>query len=518
MYRLLVCILFVLGVGKVSVAQTTYSYQYVDSATYQQWLNKDWKGIISLNKSSQKQNLDFYYLRLRTGIAYYNMGKYRKASQYFNMIFENDSSNVLAIEYLYYCYLFSGQSFAALQLKKSFNEELKQKIGSTNPLIAGFSNQTGGLFQAPKADKALADYQTDALHPLTRSELQKQTFSSTALEFNLGLSTRFTAAYTYLQNEKKAIVKTDELAYLNLATDQNQYYFLIEQYLGRGWSASAATHFLNVEFQGVDYEMDVYNYDETSHRSYDTAVVTGGGFTVNQHIEQYDTTFGLEGVSFDSVFYSATLSNYLINLGLNKSLHNFDLSMDFSFGTINLDDYVSLGLGAIYYPFGNLNTYFSTKAAWHQNTSDNFGTRTSWTTNLKLGQKVFKYLWLESSLKLGNTENVTFNNASLILNSTYTEKNNLSFGVIVPIKKISLYLKYVYSENIEEQTVFSGWDGQNKEYDGVRENKIYRPNGLLVHRVRLPYSVSAEDYSIEQTKENFIFINHTITGGLKWNF
>ena len=66
-----------------AVAQEKMSAPSVDNISYEQYLKKDWEALIKTGKKSLKYDVDFYYLQVRMGIAYYELKRYPKAVKYF---------------------------------------------------------------------------------------------------------------------------------------------------------------------------------------------------------------------------------------------------------------------------------------------------------------------------------------------------------------------------------------------------------------------------------------------------
>ena len=49
------------------------SFIKIDSATYAQYLAGDWSTLVHEGKQAISQGVDYYYLRMRVGIAFYEM-------------------------------------------------------------------------------------------------------------------------------------------------------------------------------------------------------------------------------------------------------------------------------------------------------------------------------------------------------------------------------------------------------------------------------------------------------------
>ena len=112
----------------VASAQKKLNYIEVDKKTYELHHQQKWEELIEFSAKVRKQGMDFFYLQARTGIAYYNLKKYRIASGYFLKAWENDQSFEWLQEYLYFSLIYSGRSVEASKYAANFTVALKQKI------------------------------------------------------------------------------------------------------------------------------------------------------------------------------------------------------------------------------------------------------------------------------------------------------------------------------------------------------------------------------------------------------
>ena len=125
MYRLLIILLAGLLTGN-ALGQ---SFAKIDSATYAQYLAGDWSELIIEGKNAIRQDVDYYYLRMRIGIAFFETENYRAATGHFKKALEFNQDDPVALEYLYYCFLYSGQSGRAQVYRNGFSG----KLGNTLP-------------------------------------------------------------------------------------------------------------------------------------------------------------------------------------------------------------------------------------------------------------------------------------------------------------------------------------------------------------------------------------------------
>ena len=60
-------------------SQESKSYSHYDSITLKEYQDKNWKELIRTSKEAIHDGTDYYYLRMRRGIAFYEMHNYLKA-------------------------------------------------------------------------------------------------------------------------------------------------------------------------------------------------------------------------------------------------------------------------------------------------------------------------------------------------------------------------------------------------------------------------------------------------------
>ena len=133
-------------------AQQKWNYPEIDKKSYELYQQRKWHELIDYAAESRKHGIDFFYLQARTGIAYYNLEKYRKASHYFLEAWKNDQSFDWLQEYLYYSLVFGGRSTEAMKLANDFSPAIKQKINYASAKVTRLALETGYSFN-PEADQ-----------------------------------------------------------------------------------------------------------------------------------------------------------------------------------------------------------------------------------------------------------------------------------------------------------------------------------------------------------------------------
>ncbi len=130
---------------------TSFSYsqnktpQEVDIETYNLYIAKKWNELIEVGKQSKREGVDFYYLKVRMGIAYYSLGKYRKAIPFFEKAFNKNIKDEFVGEYLYYSYLFGGRGTDANAFLQMMPDEFVSRLGLSRPKLFKSVDVSGGM-------------------------------------------------------------------------------------------------------------------------------------------------------------------------------------------------------------------------------------------------------------------------------------------------------------------------------------------------------------------------------------
>jgi Tetratricopeptide repeat len=186
-------ILFICITAPLLKAQTKLNSAYVDSASYAYFHAANWNELKNIGNKAISAGIDYYYLRLRLGIAYYNQKKYALAIPHFQKALTQNSMDALALQYLYFAYIFAERYDEAEKLSKLFDDEL-MKITQAGLLSQlKYISIEGGLKNAAKKQYANRDINkvqfTDEFDPAYYAQLA----------INHSLRRRFflTHAFTY---------------------------------------------------------------------------------------------------------------------------------------------------------------------------------------------------------------------------------------------------------------------------------------------------------------------------------
>jgi hypothetical protein len=426
MFRSLIlftCLLFV----QQAFSQTTLTYQSADSITYAQFINKDYKALHSKAKQALRNDIDFYFLRMRLGISYYEKKNYEAALPHFKKANNMNPADTLAQEYLYYSFLFTNRIEDAYDLAKTYSESLQKKIHFK------FFNakDIASTFQSVSISGGTA-YNTNI------PDNKDKTYPDTLFVENT------LQGETYLGNISLQNKITNRLRVYNSFS-----YFNVKS-LGIIHSALNDT--------STNYSNNSYQYNVGVTYRFKNQFLVGGTFGYFKEKSNYfsaslDTSnFRIKYYNnpFDNNAYSGTLYSFYrfrkFEFGLSASIANLSDSMQYQ------------GEATVaFYPLGNQNLYSVSSAAFLQN-----GSQQNFIFNQRIGAKFTKWLWAEAHASYGNHQNYLPSNGLIAYNTVepiqFTAGANLNFKIgklnIIPAYTLQQKESTYQQRNIKQQTSF----------------------------------------------------------------
>lgn len=227
-FLFLITLLSILG----AKAQDSILSKEVEAKSYQLYTDKNWGELIKYGKKAVKAGYDYFYLEMRIGIAYYEKKNYSIAESHFKKALTYSSDDALALEYLYYCFIFNGRNEEARMLSKKFNSELAQKTSTDKQSSIGFI-----MFECGTKESDSIKYYNAGTK--TRSNyFNPPTYAQLGL--NHYIKRRFSVfhAFTYFNQEN----------FLGVIT-QAQYYIKSSIPIKNNWLISPAFGWINIQFK-----------------------------------------------------------------------------------------------------------------------------------------------------------------------------------------------------------------------------------------------------------------------------
>ena len=402
------------------IAQEQLDFNTINMETYRLYTGQEWDSLIAMGKEALKQDIDYYYLRMRLGIAYYTKKNFKKASIHFNKAIAMNQGDPVAMEYLYYSNLLSGNKEQAKHVRNRFKGALALKLP---PQKGKFMEKIGAeylyhhsmnedLFTIP--DQLFTGLPQGVQH-ITRN------FSNAAIHMASSISPGFSLIQTYTYLSKHNHFYYNDGTYQLEVSDQHVYqhqYGISPQFTTpSGYTIMPVFHLINVHFQ--------------------SPVVLSQGY--------------MGGSSQVGLAYF-TENDLVTGMGFRKGICTVDLELGAYYATLNNTEQIQNRLGVTWFPTGNLNLYVGMFLNSQYELKEGEGLfRTI--PEILIGYAIGEKVWLDLKAVMGEMVNYTENNGMIIYNS-YGEviDKKVTFSISIPVsdKGSLLYLGGRWTSNRSE--------------------------------------------------------------------
>jgi len=399
-------------------AQETINYPAINTKTYNQYLKAEWKELIKTGKTSLKNDIDFYYLQVRMGIAYYEVEKYRQAIPFFEKARRQNPDDELIKEYLYYSYLFSGRVDDARKFSSVLSDNLKEKIGIKEASIFN------SVYIETKFDNWEDYYANPTFGVLEQDVRTKFSYYSINFEHLIKNDKKFYWGYTGINIVSNSFDRFDLIPQpvFEKKVNQSQLYFKYSKQLNYGLKLNIAANIAMI-FS-----------DELSTIQSGTRWRGGG------------TSIGIQ---------KTTSSAFTGFLSLEKDISLFKFNLSSSLSTFNSSYQVQPAFNVSFYPFANSNLY---TVSSFNNSFDftDYGTISEFVFKQSVGVRIYKF-FIEPSITIGNIKNYVANDAFVIYNGVDMIKNMKSVKIYAYLFKnrMTLFAKYENYNKINEYKINS---------------------------------------------------------------
>lgn len=385
-------------------------FLYYDSLTYSQYQNEDWKNLARSSRQAIKKDLDFYYMRMRRGIAFYERGNYMRAEKNFKDAVAFNSIDALAKEYLYYSKLFAGKEKYASQFYFKNQGQLENKI-----------------------------------------KLQKKAVSYLVTDF---------LYQTRLENNYESLFDSDEILFIDgtqsVVKSLRIFDFIFEHDLNPSFKLYHGGTFIDkssyfyLQDAGESYSADLKNIRQLQYFAglgfFPGADFTFMGLIHYVHNSFPQITFGGRGAGTSLLIPSAKQSFYSSRLSVYKHLSLFKFGGGVSVSNLNFKNQLQFDGHLIIYPFGNQNLY-TISSVYRINETDNGDENSYLSIHNTLGIKSPGNIWLEGKIQLGDSRNLVNNDGVYIYNSDEIEHKRYTFSVLIPRQKNTFRIMASYFES-----------------------------------------------------------------------
>jgi hypothetical protein len=380
-------------------AQEKADFIGIDSETYRLYLEAKWDSLIIVGTHAIRLEVDYYYLRMRIGIAHYNKKNFRGSIHHFIRALEMNQDDPVALEYLYYARLLAGQTEAAWLVREQFKGEIALRLP---PVKGKFADRIHAeyLFSLGAGEGALeisdmAGISVPGIQYVTR-RFQNASMSLTN-RISPGVSLKHAFNFLYKANEYLSFDGLTGIYTPEQYTNQMQYYISPVFNTRSGFSFEPMLHLIHIKYQIFVEQGSGYQ----------------GGYSqpATSYLSENDFVTGFE---------------------MKKCTGPLDIHLGAFYGSLNLARQIQGRFGLTWFPRGNLNLY----AGAYLNTQyeyvpDEEGV-VRYIPELMLGFSLSGKIWFDLSASAGEMTNYLENNGSIVFNS-YSEVMTRKFTFIMSV-------------------------------------------------------------------------------------
>jgi tetratricopeptide (TPR) repeat protein len=382
------------------------SFRDYDRRSYELYSQAQWKELISLSDEALKQGIDYYYLRVRAGIACFETMRYMKAANHFKKALGFNQGDPLAGEYLYGCYLELNRHADAESTFKTLPSGTREMLKNTLPEHYQADAMAGPLFsnQAEVFDTLDLDGQDNVYG---ETDIMQDGYY-----FSAGLSREFRRGYSIYGAYSLIKLNKNKHAAIGDSLQVDDLYPLLQHQVYLSGHIPAVSGFSVTP--ALSLVLDRYK-------------------TVMPQLSEDSSNYTFPVVEFRPVAYLAYLSVdkdfQVVRTGLFAALSNFNDEKQFQ-----------AGFSLTAFPFGNLNVYLASRLLNHQNAGKN-----NIIFDQKVGVRIFRPLWAEVDGTFGRMENYHENNGYVIYNIADAMKFKGGASLVWLINpRLTLTAEYLY--------------------------------------------------------------------------
>ncbi|PKP22223.1 MAG: hypothetical protein CVU05_04785 [Bacteroidetes bacterium HGW-Bacteroidetes-21] len=448
------------------MAQSTLTFTQVDVSTYKAWEEARWRDLIDTSEIAIDQGIDYFYLRLRTGIAYQKLKRDRKAMIHFAKALEFNSGDPLAKQYYISACVNSGDFHTAAWADTSSGKR-PHRIIAIIPELGQSSND------------AYESLKTVYEKPNNRNMLMEKELSgpfqyaSFTLIHELSPQWQIDQNISWLQMEKFQQVQYDKTTLLNpghitlensFTTQQFSWYINPKYYPSPNREVAFYLHSFLVVSNPVDYSIkDVIL----------PPMPPVGSPTPSP-------------VDFILSIDTAKHTDFEFSTGISFKKNHLYFTRDWQTNIYKGSNSIHLQTGLTYtiYPFAK--PRFSMASSVY----GNLGRESGFVFKQNFRYKPFSFFEVELYGLMGNMTYFTDNNGATIYNLPDPMRLKAGMNIMLtPFKKLVFFGGYTFSQS-NTQVIWNDFAGK-------------RNNGDLI---------------LNQSVNSYFYNNKLIFGGILWAF
>lgn len=395
-------LVLLLMIASLQSQEIKNSYKTIDSLTYDLFLKQDWETLLATGKKYKKNGADFYYLKVRMGIANFKTGHYLLAVKQLEEAYNLNKFDVVVQDYLYWAYRNSGLFLESDVFYKKMDISLQKQIG--------FDLKFLSAIDVGVVATSNSDYDEMLGNNNNNETTNYRYFIDNQQIITLGLNHRFSNNTNFYH---RFTIMPRKLVYQenNLGETTNVFY-----------EGTETRYYANATFAlGKRWYLDAYltllfgKYDDLT-----SGITTGNSLKFTDKINYSDVVFGGE-ISKSSTYFRNSINVSYSNLnGLNQ------LQTGYSISLYPLANTLLVPFGSFQYVSESLDSY-----------SDN---RMVYSGGLAINTKNISFTGFVNA---GEIKNYNSNNGSVVYNQLAATESE--FGAILQVYLNKFELKLGYS-------------------------------------------------------------------------
>jgi tetratricopeptide (TPR) repeat protein len=319
---------------------------YVDSISYLFSINGKHNELVSIAKKAFNNDIDFYFLRYRLGVSYFNQKKYLLALECFTKALECYPADFYSKEYLFYCNLYLNNLDEAKQIvsKLPLNSQsyYSKMLGKEKMLNIESGYQTTSYSNNQSANTFMGN---DGIYSES-DRMKSLQYYQIGVNFPISKKMKLYTGMFYVQNNRERHIYSNDMSY-------------IYDYQNAVYNKS-----IKLKDTAQDYTLSQYQFYLGSTLSLPKRYSLQVGFqnmyySQNKLAAQSDSS---KSLFLDTLIYnykyqinSSTLNNFVTSVSLSKIFSNFNSSIVFGYANIDKTSIYQAGGQVTYSPLGNYN-------------------------------------------------------------------------------------------------------------------------------------------------------------------
>lgn len=422
MHRLLLIFLLVFSIQLPSPAQPLRTR--IDSLTWDLYSSKRWEPLLRETRESLHNGIDFYYLRVRAGVAAYELKKYKLAVTHFRKAFEASKKDDFLNSYFYWALILSGREDEATGLTDSFQDRLLKemnvkKTGVLSSIASESLLSVNRNFNGLSGEKL---GQSDG-NSLFRSLLKYQFYQGVALDLHPGARLNLYNHFC-MMDIRRAIQVNNKVNlpenFKEPGARQYQYYLAGRFFPLSGWDVSAS-------------------------------------FTKLWGMTDYYIPSSMSSGNIDLSLSTWDIKDFVVTAGLEKDWTYLKPGFELGYAEINRLRQWQGTLSLALYPFGNLDFYLAPEVSIHR---EEGAVQTELILHPLIGLKTGP-LWLTGEYSFGKMKNYFLRGGQVVYNMPETINGQWGLTLWTPLFKNRLALSMKYMQSEKEGTTFVYADAVN---------------------------------------------------------